>query len=124
MNQEIWHDDLYATRTHPVKKRQCNRNPYVKFVSDNGFQPDEIVHYEPKISFDELTKKYKAAIDKAVYLESHLRKESVAYSAEIKETIRAYQLANILALTDKQKTFCEQRVALLNNMKSMWRKNQ
>ena len=121
MEQEIWHDDLYATRTHPVKKRQCNRKPCVKFVSDNGLQPDEIVRYEPKISVDELTKKYKASIDKAVYLESHLRKESVAYPAEIKETIRAYQVANILALTDKQKAFCEQRVDLLNNMKTMWR---
>ena len=121
MEPEIWHDDLYATRTHPVKKRHCNRKPCIKFVSDNGFQHDEIVHYEPKISFDELTKKYKAAIDKAVYLESHLRKESVAYSAEIKKIIRAYQLANILALTDKQKEFCEQRVDLLNNMKTMWR---
>ena len=121
MEQEIWHDDLYATRTHPVKKRQRNRKPCVKFVSDNGLQPDVVMHREPKISVDELTKKYKAAIDKAVYLESHLRKESVAFNGELRETLSAYDAAKKLAITDKQKEFCEQRVDLLNNMKTMWR---
>ena len=121
MEQEIWHDDLHATRTHPVKKRQCNRKPCVKFVSDNGLQPDEIVHYEPKISVDELTRKWKAAIDKAVYLEAHLRKESVAFNGELRETLSAYDAAKKLALTDKQKEFCAQRIHLLQNMKSIWK---
>ena len=121
MEQEIWHDDLYATRTHPVKKRHCNRKPCVTFSTNNGLQPDEIVHYEPKISDDELTKKYKAAIDKAVYLESNLRKDSVAFNGELRETLGAYDAAKKIASTDKQKEFCEQRIHLLQNMKSIWK---
>lgn len=121
MESEIWHDDLYATRTRPIKKRQGKHKPCVTFSSNNGLQPDEIVIYEPVVNVDELTKKYKQAIAKATYLESHLCKGSVAFAGELRETISAYGVAKKLTLTDKQKEFCEQRIHLLNNMKSIWR---
>ena len=34
MEQEIWHDDLYATRTTPVKPRAKKHKSCVKFASD------------------------------------------------------------------------------------------
>lgn len=121
MESEIWHDDLYATRTRPIKKRQCKRKPCVTFSSENGLQPDEIVIYESVVDVDELTKKYKKAIAKATYLEAHIRKDSVAFTGELRETLSAYDAAKKLTLTDKQKLFCEQRIHLLSNMKSIWR---
>lgn len=121
MEQEIWHDDLYATRTTPVKPRQDNHKPRTKFADKDGFQPSEILVIKPQISVDELQKKYKSLIDKAVYLEAHIDKNSVVFNDEIKQVIIAYSKARESALTDNQVNFCDIRIKLCNNMKTMWR---
>ena len=121
MEQEIWHDDLYATRNNPVKPRQHKHKSCVKFADKDGFQPSEIVITEPKISVSDLQEKYKSLIDKAVYLEAHIDKNSVVFNDEIRQVISAYIKAKASALTDKQVDFCDARIKLCNNIKTIWR---
>ena len=118
---EIWHDDLYATRTTPVKPRAKKHKSCVKFADKDGLQPSEIVVITPKISVSELQAKYKSLIDNAVYLESHIDKNSVVFVGEINQVISAYTKARDAALTDKQVKFCDNRIQLCFNMKTMWR---
>jgi len=121
MEQEIWHDDLYATRDKPVKPRTKQHKSCVKFADKDGLQPSEIVVIKPQISVSELQSKYKSLIDNAVYLESHIDKSSVVFVGEINQVISAYTKARGAALTDKQVKFCDDRIKLCGNMKTMWR---
>jgi len=121
MEQEIWHDDLYATRNNPVKPRTNKHKSRVKFADKDGLQPSEIVVIKPKISVSSLQEKYKSLINEAVYLESHIDKNSVVFVGEINQVISAYTKARDSALTDKQINFCDARIKLCFNMKTMWR---
>jgi hypothetical protein len=121
MEQEIWHDDLYATREKPVKPRTKQHKSCVKFADKDGLQPSEIVVIKPKISVSALQAKYKSLIDSAVYLEAHIDKSSVVFAGEVNQVISAYTKARDAALTDKQVKFCDNRIQLCYNMKSIWR---
>jgi len=121
MEQEIWHDDLYATRDKPVKPRQCKHKSCVKFADKDSLQPSEIVVINPKISVSALQAKYKSLIDNAVYLEAHIDKNSVVFVGEINQVISAYTKARDAALTDKQINFCDARIKLCYNIKTIWR---
>jgi hypothetical protein len=121
MEQEIWHDDLYATREKPVKPRAKQHKSCVKFADKDGLQPSEILVIKPQISVSALQEKYKSLINEAVYLESHIDKNSVVFVGEINQVISAYTKARDAALTDKQVKFCDNRIQLCFNMKTMWR---
>ena len=126
MEQEIWHDDLYATRDKPAKPRGTRR-PTAKFVCEKKLivsdivKTQETVKSEEEIQHEKELLMFKRALRKAAELESKIDKNSITYDHDIRSATIAYQKANIIAITDSQHEFCEQRVSLLNHMKTMWR---
>ena len=121
MELTIWHDDLYATRSAPVKPHTKQHKSCVKFADKDGLQPSEIVVIKPQISVSALQEKYKSLIDNAVYLEANIDKNSVVFVGEINQVISEYTKARGATLTDKQVKFCDNRIQLCFNMKTMWR---
>ena len=125
MEQEIWHDDLYATRNNPVKKRG-ERRPAAKFACEKKLIVSDIVKIQETVkSEDEIQQEkdlaeFNRALVKATALESKIDKQSITCDYAIKSATLAYQKANIIAITDSQHEFCEQRIHLLNNMKKLW----
>jgi len=125
MEQEIWHDDLYATRNNPVKKRGTRR-PTAKFACEKKLIVSDIVKIQETVkSEDEIQQEkdlaeFNRALVKATALESKIDKQSITCDYAIKSATLAYQKANIIAITDSQHEFCEQRIHLLNNMKKLW----
>ena len=118
MDFEIWHDDLYATRTHPVKKRQCNRKPCVKFISDNPLIVDKFSH---SVSGD-----YPSKMQKAIECERVLNelKNDRRFCFFCEQVASIYDEAINECVSEKLKAFCETRKRLVKNMSTMWSKNQ
>ena len=118
MEQEIWHDDLYATRAHPVKKRQSKRKPCVKFVSDNPLIVDNFSH--------SVSGGYPSKMQKAIECERVLNelKNDRRFCFFCEKVASIYDEAISECVSEKLKSFCETRKRLVKNMATMWRKNQ
>lgn len=115
MEQEIWHDDLYATRTTPVKPRQHKHKSCVKFASENKMTVD---------AFDDTDKKELGSkLEKAMRLERLLNDESDDFGSNAMRVAELYKQARIECKSQKLKDFCDTRRKLNANKATIWRRD-
>ena len=114
MEQEIWHDDLYATREKPVKPRQCKHKSCVKFVSENKMTVDAFTDADKK----ELGSK----LEKAMRLERLLNDESEDFGNNAMHVAELYKQAREECKSQKLKDFCDTRRKLNDNKATIWRR--
>ena len=114
MEQEIWHDDLYATRTAPVKPRQWKHKSCVKFASENKMTVDAFVDADKK----ELGSK----LEKAMQLERLLNDESDDFGNNAMHVAELYKQAEKECKSQKLKDFCDTRRKLNANKATIWRR--
>lgn len=114
MEQEIWHDDLYATRTTPVKPRQCKHKSCVKFASANKMTVDAFADTDKK----ELGSK----LEKAMRLERLLDGASDDFGNNAMHVAELYKQARAECKSQKLKDFCDTRRKLNANKATIWRR--
>ena len=113
MEQEIWHDDLYATRNNPVKPRQRNHKSCVKFADDCKMTVDAYIELSKK----ELGSK----LEKAMRLERLLNNESEDFGNNARHVSDLYRQARAECKSQKLKDFCDTRRRLNTNKATIWR---
>ena len=116
MEQEIWHDDLYATRTTPVKPRQNNHKSRAKFASENKMTVDAFADTDKK----ELGSK----LEKAMRLERLLNDESDDFGNNAMHVAELYKQAEKECKSKKLKDFCDTRRKLNANKATIWRRER
>lgn len=114
MEQEIWHDDLYATRDKPVKPRQCKHKSCVKFASENKMTVGAFADTDKK----ELGSK----LEKAMRLERLLDDSSDDFGRNAMRVAELYKQASAECKSKKLKDFCDTRRKLNANKATIWRK--
>ena len=114
MEQEIWHDDLYATRTTPVKPRQCKHKACAKFASENKMTVNAFADVDKK----ELGSK----LEKAMQLERLLNDESDDFGRNAMHVSELYKQAIAECKSQKLKDFCDARRKLNANKATIWRR--
>ena len=114
MNQEIWHDDLYATRSAPVKPRTKQHKSCVKFASANKMTVDAFVDTDKK----ELGSKP----EKAMRLERLLDNSSDDFGNNAMHVAELYKQAEKECKSQKLKDFCDTRGKLNANKATIWRR--
>ena len=114
MEQEIWHDDLYATRNNPVKPRTNKHKSCVKFVSSEKMVADAFTNTDKK----ELGSK----LEKAMQLERLLNDESDDFGNNAMHVAELYKQAIIECKSQKLKDFCDTRRKLNANKATIWRR--
>jgi len=114
MEQEIWHDDLYATRDKPVKQRQCKHKSCVKFASS-----EQMVVY----TFTNTDKKELGSkLEKAMQLERLLDYEIDDFGNNAMHVAELYKQAGAECKSKKLKDFCDTRRKLNANKATIWRR--
>ena len=111
---EVWHDDLYATRTTPVKPRQCKHKSCVKFASENKMTVDAFADTDKK----ELGSK----LEKAMRLERLLDGASDDFGNNAMHVAELYKQAEKECKSQKLKDFCDTRRKLNANKATIWRR--
>ena len=115
MEQEIWHDDLYATRTSPVKPRQHKHKSCVKFASEVPMIADSI---------SELTeRKFNSALEKAMECERLLNKKDRRFYLFSEQVAEMYKSAKSECKSEKLMEFCDTRAKLVINTAKIWVKD-
>ena len=114
MEQEIWHDDLYATREKPVKPSQCKHKSRAKFASEHKM----IVSVFTETDKKELGSK----LEKAMQLERVLNDESDDFGNNAMHVAELYKQAIIECKSQKLKDFCDTRRKLSANKATIWRR--
>lgn len=114
MEQEIWHDDLHATRATPVKPRQCKHKPRTKFASENKMTVNAFADTDKK----ELGSK----LEKAMRLERLLNDESDDFGSNAMHVAELYKQAEKECKSQKLKDFCDTRRKLNANKATIWRR--
>ena len=114
MEQEIWHDDLYATRATPVKPRQCKHKSCVKFASEHKM----IV----SVFADAEKKQYCSKLEKAMQLERLLDSASADFGRNATRVAELYKQALEDCKQQKLKDFCDTRRKLNANKATIWRR--
>ena len=112
MEQEIWHDDLYATRNNPVKKRAKKHKSCVKFASENKMTVDAFADTDKK----ELGSK----LEKAMRLERLLNEESEDFCNNAMHVVELYKQASAECKSQKLKDFCDMRRKLNTNKATIY----
>ena len=116
MEQEIWHDDLYATRDKPAKPRQCKHKSCVKFADDCKMTVD---------AYMELSKKdLGSKLEKAMQLERLLNDESDDFGNNAMHVAELYKQARAECKSQKLKDFCDTRRKLNANKATIWRRER
>ena len=112
MEQEIWHDDLYATRNNPVKPRQHKHKSCVIFASDAPMIADSI---------SDLTgKKINFLLEKAMECERLLNKKDRRFYLFSEQVAKMYKSAKSECESVKLKDFCDTRAKLVMNEAKIW----
>lgn len=114
MEQEIWHDDLYATRTTPVKPRQDNHKPRTKFASEHKMIVSVFAEAEKK--------QYCSKLEKAMRLERLLDVSSADFGSNAMHVAELYKQAEKECKSQKLKDFCDTRRKLNANKATIWRR--
>lgn len=114
MEQEIWHDDLYATRSAPVKPRTKQHKSCVKFASENKMTVDAFADADKK----ELGSK----LEKAMQLERLLASASADFGRNATHVAELYKQAEKECKSQKLKYFCDTRRKLNANKATIWRR--
>ena len=114
MEQEIWHDDLYATRTTPVKPRQNNHKPRTKFASEHKMIVSVFAEAEKK--------QYCSKLEKAMQLERLLDVSSADFDCNAMHVAELYKQAEKECKSQKLKDFCDTRRKLNANKATIWRR--
>lgn len=114
MEQEIWHDDLYATREKPVKPRQNNHKSRAKFASEHKM----IV----SVFADADKKELGSKLEKAMQLERLLNYESENFGNNAMHVAELYKQAEKECKSRKLKDFCDTRRKLNANKATIWRR--
>lgn len=114
MEQEIWHDDLYATRAAPVKPRTKQHKSCVKFADECKMTADAFADAEKK----ELGSK----LEKAMRLERLLNDESDDFGKNAMRVAELYKQAEKECKSQKLKYFCDTRRKLNANKATIWRR--
>ena len=107
MEQEIWHDDLYATRTTPVKPRQNNHKSRAKFASEHKMIVSVFAKAEKK--------QYCSKLEKAMQLERLLDSASADFGRNAMHVAELYKQAIAECVSQKLKDFCDTRRKLNTN---------
>ena len=115
MEQEIWHDDLYATRTTPVKPRQNNHKSRAKFASEHKMIVSVFAEAEKK--------QYCSKLEKAMRLERLLNDESDDFGSNAMHVAELYKQAEKECKSQKLKDFCDTRRKLNANKATIWRRD-
>jgi len=114
MEQEIWHDDLYATREKPVKPRTKQHKSCVKFAGDCKMTVDAYIELSKK----ELGSK----LEKAMQLERLLDNASDDFGNNAMHVAELYKQAHAECKSQKLKDFCDTRRKLNANKATIWRR--
>ena len=114
MEQEIWHDDLYATRTTPVKPRQNNHKSRAKFASERKM----IV----SVFADTDKKELGSKLEKAMRLERVLDNANDDFGSNAMHVAELYKQAEKECKSQKLKDFCDTRRKLNANKATIWRR--
>ena len=113
MEQEIWHDDLYATRNNPVKPRAKKHKSCVKFASEHKM----IV----SVFADVGKKQYCSKLEKAMQLERLLDSASADFGRNATRVAELYKQAREDCKSQKLKDFCDTRRKLNTKKATIWR---
>ncbi len=116
MEQEIWHDDLYATRMNPVKPRQCKHKSCVKFASEHKMIVSAFAKAEKK--------QYCSKLEKAMQLERLLDVFSADFGRNATHVAELYKQAIEDCKLQKLKDFCDTRRKLNANKATIWRRER
>ena len=112
MDFELWHDDLYATRTTPVKPRAKKHKKSVIFASDVPMIADSI---------SDLTgKKINFSLEKAMECERLLNKKDRRFYLFSEQVAKMYKSAKSECESVKLKDFCDTRAKLVMNEAKIW----
>ena len=114
MEQEIWHDDLYATRMNPVKPRQNTHKSCVKFASEHKMIVSVFAEAEKK--------QYCSKLEKAMQLERLLDVSSADFGCNAMHVAELYKQAEKECKSQKLKDFCDTRRKLNANKATIWRR--
>ena len=114
MEQENWHDDLYATRNSPVKPRTKQHKSCVKFASANKMTVDAFADTDKK----ELGSK----LEKAMRLERMLDNANDDFGNNAMHVAELYKQAEKECKSQKLKDFCDTRRKLNANKATIWRR--
>lgn len=115
MDFELWHDDLYATRTTPVKPRAKKHKKRVIFASDVPMIADSI---------SDLTgKKINFSLEKAMECERLLNKKDRRFYLFSEQVAKMYKSAKSECESVKLKDFCDTRAKLVMNEAKIWVKD-
>ena len=114
MEQEIWHDDLYATRTTPVKPRERKHKSCVKFASENKMTVNAFADADKK--------QHCSKLEKAMQLERLLNDESDDFGSNAMHVAGLYKQAEKECKSQKLKDFCDTRRKLNANKATIWRR--
>ena len=114
MEQEIWLDDLYATRTTPVKPRQNNHKSRAKFASEHKMIVSVFAEAEKK--------QYRSNLEKAMQLERLLDIASADFGRNATHVAELYKQAEKECKSQKLKDFCDTRRKLNDNKATIWRR--
>ena len=114
MEQEIWHDDLYATREKPVKPRQNTNKPRTKFASEHKMIVSVFAKAEKK--------QYCSKLEKAMQLERLLDVSSADFCCNAMHVAELYKQAEKECKSQKLKDFCDTRRKLNDNKATIWRR--
>ena len=104
---EVWHDDLYATRTTPVKPRQNNHKSRAKFASEHKMIVSVFAKAEKK--------QYCSKLEKAMQLERLLDSASADFGRNAMHVAELYKQAIAECVSQKLKDFCDTRRKLNTN---------
>ena len=115
MEQEIWHDDLYATREKPVKQRQCKHKSRAKFASEHKMIVSVFAEAEKK--------QYCSKLEKAMQLERLLDVSSADFGRNAMHVAELYKQAREDCKLQKLKDFCDTRRKLNENKATIWRRD-
>lgn len=115
MEQEIWHDDLYATREKPVKQRQCKHKSRAKFASEHKMIVSAFAKAEKK--------QYCSKLEKAIHLERLLDSDSADFGRNATHVAELYKQAREDCKLQKLKDFCDTRRKLNENKATIWRRD-
>ena len=116
MEREIWHDDLYATRTTPVKPSQRKYKSCVKFASEHKMIVSVFAEAEKK--------QYCSKLEKAMQLERLLDVSSADFGCNAMHVAELYKQALEDCKQQKLKDFCDTRRKLNANKATIWRRER
>ena len=111
---EVWHDDLYATRTTPVKPRQCRHKSCAKFADDCKMTVNAFADADKESIGSKL--------EKAMRLERLLNDESDDFGNNAMHVAELYKQASTECKSQKLKDFCDTRRKLNDNKATIWRR--